>query len=66
MQLIAPSGTGSLAGNYITVTNVNGVTLTVSSAITLASGTAVTFVGYPEILVTWNNTFHSYTNVAGI
>ena len=66
MQLIAPSGTGSLAGNYITVTNVNGVTLTVSSTITLASGTAVTFVGYPEILVTWNNTFHSYTNVAGI
>jgi len=66
MQLIAPSGTGSLAGNYITVTNVNGVTLTVSSAITLASGTAVTFVGYPEVLVTWNNTFHSYTNLAGI
>ena len=66
MQLIAPTGTGSLAGNFITVTNVNGTTVTVSSAVTLASGTAVTFVGYPEVLVTWNNTFHSYTNSAGV
>lgn len=66
MQLIAPTGTGSLAGNFITVTNVNGTAVTVSSAVTLASGTAVTFVGYPEVLVTWNNTFHSYTNSAGV
>jgi hypothetical protein len=66
MQLIAPSGTGSLAGNYITVTNVNGTTLTVSSAVTLASGTAVTFVGYTEALVTWNQGFHSYTNASGV
>lgn len=66
MQLIAPTGTGSLAGNYITVTNVNGATLTVSSSITLASGTAVTFVGYTEALVTWNQGFHSYTNASGV
>ena len=66
MQLIAPSGTGSLAGNYITVTNVNSTTLTVSSAVTLASGTAVTFVGYTEALVTWNQGFHSYTNASGV
>ena len=66
MQLIAPSGTGSLAGNYITVTNVNGATLTVSSSITLATGTAVTFVGYTEALVTWNQGFHSYTNASGV
>jgi len=66
MQLIAPTGTGSLAGNYITVTNVNGATLTVSSAITLSSGTAVTFVGYTEALVTWNQGFHSYTNASGV
>lgn len=66
MQLIAPSGTGSLAGNYINVTNVNGATLTVASAITLASGTAVTFVGYTEALVTWNQGFHSYTNASGV
>lgn len=66
MQLIAPSGTGSLAGNFINVTNVNSATLTVSSAITLASGTAVTFVGYTEALVTWNQGFHSYTNASGV
>lgn len=66
MQLVAPSGTGSLAGNFITVTNVNGTAVTVNSAITLASGTAVTFVGYPEALVVWNQTFHSYTNTAGV
>jgi hypothetical protein len=66
MQLIAPSGTGSLAGNYITVTNVNGTTVTVSSAVTLASGTAVTFVGYPEVLVVWNGNFHSYNNTTGV
>jgi len=66
MQLIAPTGTGSLAGNYITVTNVNSTTLTVSSAVTLASGTAVTFVGYTEALVTWNQGFHSYTNASGV
>lgn len=66
MQLIAPTGTGSLAGNYITVTNVNGVTVTVNSAVTLASGTAVTFIGYPEARVVWNQGFHSYTNSAGV
>jgi hypothetical protein len=66
MQLIAPTGTGSLAGNYITVTSVNGTTLTVSSAITLSAGTAVTFVGYTEALVTWNQGFHSYTNASGV
>jgi len=66
MQLIAPSGTGSLAGNFITVTNVNSTTLTVSSAITLASGTALTFVGYPEVLVKWNQGYHSYAFATGI
>ena len=66
MQLIAPSGTGSLAGNFIAVTNVSSTTVTVSSAITLASGTAVTFVGYPEALVVWNQGFHSYTNASGV
>jgi len=65
MQLIAPSGTGSLAGNYITVTNINSTTVTVSSAITLAAGTAITFVGYPEVRVVWNAGWHSYTNATG-
>lgn len=66
MQLIAPSGTGSLAGNFITVTNVNSTTLTVSSAVTLASGSALTFVGYPEVLVKWNQGYHSYQFATGV
>jgi len=66
MQLICPTGTGSLAGNYITVTNVNGTTVTVSSAITLASGSALTFVGFPEVLVKWNQGYHSYAFATGI
>lgn len=66
MQLICPTGTGSLAGNYITVVNANSTTLTVNSAITLASGSALTFVGYPEVLVTWNGNFHSFNNTTGI
>lgn len=67
MQLICPTGTGSLAGNYVTVTNVNGTTLTVSgSGITLASGSALTFVGFPEVLVKWNQGYHSYQNASGV
>ena len=66
MQLIAPTGTGSLAGNFITVTNVSSTTLTVNSAITLASGTPITLVGYPEARVVWNQGFHSYTNATGV
>jgi len=66
MQLIAPSGTGSLYGNFITVTNVNSTTLTVSSAVTLASGSSLTFVGYPEVWVKWNQGYHSYNNTTGV
>jgi len=66
MQLIAPSGTGSAQGNYISVVTVSGTTVTVNSAITLAAGSAVSFVGYPEVLVTWNATFQGMTNTAGV
>ena len=66
MQLICATGTGSLAGNFITVTNVNSTTLTVSSAITLASGSELTFVGYPEVLVKWNQGYHSFAFATGI
>jgi len=65
MQVIA-AGTGAAQGNYITVTNVNGTTLTVSSAITVASGTSCTFIGFPEVLVTWNGNFHSMNNTTGV
>jgi len=66
MQLIAPSGTGSAQGNYITVTNISGTTVTLSSAVTLASGSAVSFVGYPEVLVVWNQGFQGMTNASGV
>ena len=66
MQISSPSGTGGYSGNYITVTNVNGTTVTLSSAVTIASGTQVTFLGYPEVLVTWNGNFHSYNNTTGV
>jgi hypothetical protein len=65
MQVVA-AGTGAAQGNYITVTNVNGATLTVSSAITVASGTTCSFIGFPEVLVTWNGSFHSMNNTTGV
>jgi len=66
MQLICPTGTGTLAGNYATVINVATTTLTLNAAVTLASGSALTFVGYPEVLVAWNGSFHSYFNTTGV
>ena len=66
MQISSPSGTGAYSGNYVSVTNVNGTTVTLSSAVTIASGTQVTFIGYPEVLVTWNGNFHSYNNTTGV
>jgi hypothetical protein len=66
MQISSPSGTGGYSGNYVYVTNVNSTTVTLSSAVTIASGTQVTFIGYPEVLVTWNGNFHSYNNTTGV
>ena len=66
MQLICSTGTGSAQGNYISVVTVSGTTVTVNSAVTLASGSQVSFVGYPEVLVAWNATFQGMTNTAGV
>lgn len=66
MQLICPTGTGTLAGNYATVINVSTTTLTLNAAVTLASGSSLSFVGYPEVLVAWNGNFHSYNNTTGV
>lgn len=66
MQLIAPSGTGSAQGNYITVTNISSTTVTLSSAVTLSSGSALTFVGFPEVLVVWNQGYQGMTIAAGV
>jgi hypothetical protein len=66
MQLICPTGTGTLAGQYATVINVATTTLTLDAAVTLASGSVLSFVGYPEVLVAWNGSFHSYFNTTGV
>ena len=66
MQLICSTGTGSAQGNYISVVTVSGTTVTVNSAVTLASGSQVSFVGYPEVLVAWNQSFQGMTNTAGV
>jgi len=66
MQLICPTGTGTLAGQYATVINVATTTLTLDAAVTLAASSALTFVGFPEVLVAWNGSFHSYNNTTGV
>jgi hypothetical protein len=66
MQLICPTGTGTLAGQYATVINVATATLTLDAAVTLAASSALTFVGFPEVLVAWNGSFHSYNNTTGV
>jgi hypothetical protein len=66
MHLICPTGTGTLAGQYATVINVATTTLTLDAAVTLAASSALTFVGFPEVLVTWNGSFHSYNNTTGV
>ena len=66
MQLICPTGTGTQAGQYATVINVASTTLTLDAAVTLAASSALTFVGYPEVLVAWNGSFHSYFNTTGV
>jgi hypothetical protein len=66
MQLICSTGTGTLAGQYATVINVATTTLTLDAAVTLSSGSVLSFVGYPEVLVAWNGSFHSYFNTTGV
>jgi hypothetical protein len=65
MQIIAPSVTGMAQGNYLTVTNISGTTLTLSASVTVPAGTALSFVGYPEVLVVWNQGFSGMTNATG-
>ena len=62
MQLIIPGVTGALASNFLTVTNVSTTTVTLSASITVASGTALSFIGYPEVQVQWNFGYHGYLN----
>jgi len=66
MQLIAQGVSGVAQGNYISVTNVSGTTVTLGSSIAVPTGTQLSFVGFPEVLVTWNATFQGMTNTAGV
>jgi hypothetical protein len=61
MQVVCPAATaGGLPGDYNYVTNVNGTTVTVAKTLTAASGSSMSFIGYPEVLVKWNQGWHSY------
>lgn len=62
MQFIVPGVANANPGDYNLVTNVNGTSVTISRSVTIAAATAMTFVGYPEILVKWNQGYHSYDN----
>ena len=62
MQFIVAGVANANAGDFNLVTNVNGTTVTISRSVTIASATAMTFVGFPEVLVKWNQGYHSYDN----
>ncbi len=57
----AAASAGGQPGNYNYVTNVNGTTVTVAKTLTASTaGSQFTFIGYPEVLVKWNQGWHSY------
>ncbi len=60
MQFIVPGVANANAGDFNLVTNVNGTSVTISKSVTIASATDLTFVGFPEVLVKWNQGYHSY------
>ena len=62
MAVVCPAASaGGQPGNYNYVTNVNGTTVTVAKTLTAATaGSQFTFIGYPEVLVKWNQGWHSY------
>lgn len=68
MQVVIPAATvGGTAGLYTYVTAVTSSTaVTVSTSITAANGSAVGFVGYPEVIVKLNFGYHSYYNATQI
>jgi hypothetical protein len=62
MAVICPAASaGGAPGNYNYVTNVNGTTVTVAKTLTASTaGSQFTFIGFPEVLVKWNQGWHSY------
>lgn len=66
MQFVCPGVTNADYGDYNLVTNVNTTTVTVSKAVTISQSATVYFVGYPEVIVKWNQGYHSYENASGV
>ena len=70
MQIVTSgTSTGGALGANNTVITVNSTanTLTVATAVVIAAGsTQVSFIGYPEVIVGWNPTFHSYNIATGV
>ena len=67
MQLIC-TGSGTVrtnVSNYATVIAATGSTLTLDSAVTLPASSNLTFIGYPEVLVSWNFGYNCYFNAVG-
>ena len=62
MAVVCPAASaGGQPGNYNYVTNVNVTTVTVGKTLTASTaGSQFTFIGYPEVLVKWNQGWHSY------
>ena len=58
------SGSGVTAGTY--VATVSATQFVASASFTSVSGATYTFTGAPEVLVTWNQGHHSYTNATGV
>jgi hypothetical protein len=61
---MAISGTGIAAGTV--VDTISGTTLTLSAAATASGTVSLTFVGYQEVLVKWNQGYHAYQNAVAI
>lgn len=73
MQFVAVASNGTYVsgcapGNYNTVTNNNGTTtITLSGSIGASlSGATLTFIGYPEVIIGWQPTYHSYNITTGV
>ncbi len=71
MQCVIAGVSGTTAGSPGSNLTVTGVvtatsTITVSANVTASSGTGVSFVGYPEVIVSWNFGYHSYLLAAGV
>jgi hypothetical protein len=65
---MAVAGPGITQGSNTYVTAVSGTTVTINNAVASAQATAASFsfVGYPEVLVSWNAGYHSYNNATGV